>query len=382
MGPSRANPRTVPLLVVIAALTACAGELPGPEDITYTRVLALRVEVEEEPPAGEGQRSEALPLETVSITPWIVDPDGPLDTAAIEALEPIWLACNALPRADLGTCLGVTRPLDASDIPDCVAPTIPAAAAFPPATDADEPPFGDELPESPSPCRLTAGTPARPELTVPLVPSFLFGGDIEITMVASADSDTSSGDCLADYLEKADSLADACMFSTQRVAIGPDGQLLALAEMLGFDITDLGPIPDEIPEPDRNPTITSFRSGVNEDDGGSVRYTEVPFGSTLVLEAGQTLDMLTEVDPDDLQTYLVPQDNGETFTDREETVYGMWFKTWGRLLANDSQEVESYNAWRAIADDDSDVPEFVNIYYVLRDSRHGVDWWWFRVELD
>lgn len=369
------RPRSIAIASLIATgtpvLGACGPMLPAAERIANTRPLALRMEVQD--PAAdptEAIRAEALPLETVEFVPFVVEPTGPIDDAAV--LDPVWLACVLAPGEPLTGCLRNAQPLELDAIEDCPAPDL---------GDIDDP---ENLPETPRPCRITGGTPGRPQFVVPLDFNFLLGGDVEVTMLGTSDPGVSTERCADAFLGQANSIPQECRFVVQRLPIGPDAALLQLAVDLGIDIGDaVGPIPDEIPDADRNPRIQTFDVTVLDGEGNVLETVETQPGSTISAPYGGQLDIDTLASEDDLQFYLLPQDS-VTFVETQEAYDGRWFKTWGTLLSTTSNDPVSFNSIALIADEqDDERPEGDRaiLYYVLRDGRAGVDWWWIDVEL-
>jgi hypothetical protein len=353
--------------------SACAGDLPLQERIVSTRPLAMRMEVLD--PMADPElavRAEALPIETVRVVPFVVDELGPLDEAAIEAdIEPVWLSCPLQPIQGVFGCISSKFPLDPDDVQDC--PAIDLGAIDP---------MNPMLPETPAPCWITGGTPARPEVQVPIDPNLVIGGDLEITMIGHVPGEGDTSRCVDALFGEADELPRSCIFVTQRAPVGPDTAIAELAAMFGIPgLEDLGPTPDEVPDADRNPRIQSFTVAVREGEE-ILDAVEVARGDTITVPAGATLEIVTEASRDDLQTYLIPKDN-ESFEERDEQYFGTWFRTWGDLLSPVSDDPTSMNTWTMARgeQDETDLPEggVATMYYVLRDDRAGVDWWWFHV---
>jgi hypothetical protein len=73
------------------------------------------------------------------------------------------------------------------------------------------------------------------------------------------------------------------------------------------------------------------------------------------------------------------------FEEKQETYEGMWFVSWGKLLGGDSDDPLASNRWTLDrgSQDESDTPpgDIATLYYVLRDDRGGVDWFWFQVRV-
>ena len=363
-------------LLCLPMLAACGMGLPIEERIANTRPLAIRTEVDDPARAdGDPVRAEALPFETARMVPFIVDPEGALTLDEVESeLEPRWLACNLAPIEGLGTCLANQAPLDLSDVPAC--PVIELSSV--------DPETG-EFPEFPSPCEITTGTPSQPELTIPFDIAYLIGGDVEVTMVGHRPEAGSTDDCLQQLLDGGTSADENCLFVAQRLAVGPDAVLLDLAGQFGLEgIDQFGEIPDTLPDADTNPRIQSFIVREFDENDNELAVFEPMRGEVITARAGHRLDIETIAPRDDLQTYLIPTE--DDFVEEEEAYEGLWFTTWGRLLSGSSDDPLSLNSWdlvRGEQDEEGTLPPGARatMYYVVRDGRQGVDWWWFHVDV-
>jgi len=361
-----------------ATMVACGMDLPLVERIASTRPLAMRVVVDEPAMRGDiAERAEAMPFETVSLLPLIVDPRGPLDDTRIETeLEPVWLACNLVPTQGLFGCVTGAVPLDPDDLDDCAPASL---EGFDP----------DDLTMSSGPCRIPIAddqSAARPPFTVPIDPTYLLGGDIEVTMVAHRPSESSTPACLRALLA-GDDPDEGCVYMTQRISVGPDAALLELAEQFGVPSSALPPGPDEIPQPDRHPRLTEVRVAAfegNASDAAMIDTFTPNAGDVIALPWGARVEVEAEASADDLQTYLVVGDPG-SFTERDEYYEGAWFVSWGALLSPTSDDPLSQNTWtlRAGAQDEEDLPPggTATLVYVLRDDRQGVTWTHFSVRV-
>ena len=359
-------------LVALTALAACGEGLPQVERIASTRPLAMRVEAGSAD--AEPVRAEAMPLETVRIVPLIVDPEGVLSPERVTAeIEPVWIGCALQPIEGLFACLSDALPLRPEDVPACPAPMID--------------PANPQLPESPSPCFLASEPVGQPEFAVPLDVAFLLGGDYEVTMIGHTPGSGDTQTCVEQLLGESGSLSRDCIFVAQRVAVGPDGELLQLAQQFGIpDISQFGAIPDPIPDPDAHPRITSVTVRVLDEDGTEVALhattRDDPDAVPIPAKVGQTLAIEAIAPEDDLQTYVIPRDMTE-FDERTETYTGHWFVTWGSLLSPMSDDPLSLNEWTIHRNeqDEADLPPggIARLFYVLRDDRQGVDWWTFDV---
>lgn len=371
------SPRTR-FLVLATALPvlapACGEPMSSRDVIEDTRPIALRIEVEDPGASAEdATRCEALPLERAVLQPLIVDEEGPLDSAELTALEPVWISCNMQPTQGLFGCLSEHLPLGLADLPACESPD-PSDLDLDPA----------DPPDSPSPCRIVEGVPHRPELVVPLDFDYLLGGDIEITMIAGDPEGTDTSTCADRLLSQDDDLPGDCLFMVQRLPVGPDAALIQLAGEFGFDLGDLGVVPEEIPDPDTNPRIARFQGAFVDDDGERGPLFDIGLGETIDVGYGEVLALETEAPEADQQTYLIPEDN-DAFQEQTEIYDSQWFRNWGTLVAAGTNDLVSPNEWIMEPDtqDDDEPPpgDRATLYYVLRDDRAGVDWWWFHVRL-
>lgn len=366
--------------------SACAMDLPIAERIINERPLAMRVEVVD-PTASpdEAIRTEAMPTETITVRPFMVDDLGPISDERIEAeIEPIWLACPLQPLQGIFACLSAQLPLTLDEVEDC--PPVDFSALE-----------SGELPAIPAPCRLTGGTPAQPTMQVPLDFNFFVGGDLELTMIGHRpDAGTTEG--CANELLSGDGTSGDCIIAVQRASIGPDAALTRLAADFGLPAEQLGPIPseDEVPDADRHPRIQSFRVAITDEEDlrgpdiarvlSESETVDVQRGDTITIVAGQTLVIETIAPEEDLQTFLVPSD--DSFEERDEQYAGAWYRTWGTLLSPASDNRRSLNSWAMVPGEQDDSTSTVppddgraTLYYVLRDERQGVDWWWFHVQV-
>lgn len=379
------------LVLLLVTTGACAMDLPISERIANIRPLAMRVEaVDPFAMEGDAVRTEVLPVEVLRVVPFVVDDQAPLSPERIEAeLEPVWLACPLQPVQGIFGCLSAQLPLSLGDIEEC-----------PPVDFAALDPSSGELPVMPAPCLIPLGptsTPAAPSMQVPIDFNFFLGGDLELTMIAHRPDEGSTEDCAAALLGE-EPLPRACLVAVQRASIGPDAEILRLAADAGLPGLDqLGPLPseDEIPEPDRHPRIETFRVVVSDEPvrrDDLVRVVEegpailVAAGDTIEVDAGQTLVIETTAPEGDLQTYFISDGEG-TFEARDEVYVGDWYRSWGTLLGNDSDDPTSYNTWRMVPGEQDDIESELppdgraTLYYVLRDDRQGVDWFWFHVQV-
>jgi hypothetical protein len=371
--------RLAPLLLAPLVLGACASDLPEAGLIISHRVLAIRTAVTTpltpDPELdGDRPKAQALPFETVEITPFIVNPEGEVDP---DSLDVIWLACQLTPGQGLFSCLSSSFPTTLADIPECEIPSFSDLS-------------GEELPEPISPCLIAReGTP---EYVVPLSANVFVGGAVELTMIAGVPGGTSTDTCASEILGGAFDLPDDCLFAVQRLSLGPIEQLVLLAAEFGVEIPGVElPEPDEVPEPDRNPRISEIRFGIVNTDGEQVGDAFVIQSGDLVsAPIGATVQVEVDSPEDDLQVFQIPVNNGESFEDRDEAYQGDWYRTWGTLLSGSSDDPMSYNQWQLEPgeqdvqpgeDGELVVGDRVRMFYTVRDGRQGVNWFWFELEL-
>ncbi|MGH1348302.1 MAG: hypothetical protein ACRBN8_42495 [Nannocystales bacterium] len=372
-------PRLRPLVAALATASvtaACGMDLPLEERIAGVRPLAIRVEIEDADAAdGEPVRTEGLPFDNVRMYPFIADVDGPFELQRIEdELQPRWLVCNLAPIEGLGSCLAAAAPLSPSELPEC-----------PPVDLASLDPDADEFPTFPSPCELTAGTASQPEFTIPFDIGYLIGGDIEVTMVAQLPDRADTDTCVEQLLAGETNFESGCLYVTSRVPVGPDSVLLDLAAQFGLPEFDgLPEPPDTQPDPDTHPRIQNFVVRDLDAAGNEVAVFQVERGDVITVAAGHELDIETQAPEDDLQVYVIPTEDG--YVEEDEAYTGLWYTTWGTLLSSSSDDPLSLNSWsleRGAQDDEGTLPpgERATLFYVLRDGRNGVDWWWFHVDV-
>ncbi len=386
-GCSRTGPRRFGLLAAVAGTllsTACGDMLPPARLIVSTRVLGMKMEVSQALPIGDpedteqlGIRCEALPFETVELTPLIADPEGVQSPAII---DPLWIACELPPGQGLFACTQGAIPTDLSALPECPQTTLfdltPEDLA------------GGELPEFPSPCIIADdGDPdGLQEFTVPLTQNVLIGGDIELVMFGHEPNGPSTTECANALLTGETELDNLCIQAVQRLTVGPIERLLELAESFGLDFPDGLPTSTEIPDGDRNPRIESFVVELQRPDGASESLGEVENGGAISAQEGDIVKITAEAPERYLQEYLVPINGGrDGYETRVEDYSGSWFITWGGLLSGGSNDPVSKNEWTLSRSDDDDVNLPSNnratLYYVIRDNRQGVDWWSLHVDV-
>lgn len=371
---ARSISKTLVASLALTGLAACAEPLPEEGLIITPRLLAIKTEVTTPLPGTMEDptlpsRAQALPLETVTITPWIVGPDGPIDPAE---LDPVWIACELSPGAGLFGCISAEFPVALADIPACIEADFTQLS-------------GGDLPETVTPCLI--GRDFAPEYQVPLAGSVFAGGAIELTMVTGVGDGTPTDECANILFSGEYELPDDCIYAVQRLSVGPLEQLFVLLEQFGVEIDGVDiPEVDEVPEADRNPRITKLEYAILGEDGSEGARTEVNSGDTITAQLGQTIRVYTTSPEEDLQSYEIPVNNGASTQTETEAYFADWFRTWGTLLSGTSDDPESYNEWNLVqgSQDELESPDAdtAHLYYVLRDGRQGVNWWYLRVAVD
>lgn len=385
--PRLALRHALPALLSLGAglAAACAPDLPVSQRIAAPRILAMRSEVVgplfPDETEDAGVRCEALPFEKVRVTPFMAAPEGALDIAGPD-FDPIWISCNLGFGEGLFACLKGAIPLGLDALPTCPVPSF-----------ADIDPASMELPDSPSPCRLPddGSDDGRQDFVVPLAATLLIGGDIEVTMISRGPGSPDTRTCAEALLGGAADLPNECIYAVARVSVGPIERMLALAQMFGFMLPpELGTAPDpgDIPDSDRNPRIASFRVTRIDPEGNATELGEQPRGALVEARLGDTLHVDTTTPAADLQSYPVAVNagaGGMSSETQEERLDGSWYRTWGVLLSGGSDDLESFNEWTmelGEQDEDTEPPGGrATLYYVLRDSRDGTDWWWLDVQV-
>jgi hypothetical protein len=368
--------RSLALLASLLTVSTagCAQDLPDERLIIAHRTLAIRTAVTmplvPDPELdADRPKAQALPFETVEITPFIVNQDGNVDP---DSLDVIWLACELTPGQGLFGCVSASFPTTLAKIPDCEIPDISQL-------------MSEELPELVSPCVIARE--GSPEYVVPLSANVFVGGAIELTMIAGVPGGTSTDECAKQLLADEYDLPNDCLYAVQRLSVGPIELLVQLAAEFGVEIPGVEvPDPEDVPEPDRNPRITEVRVGVIDAEGMQVGNAQIigP-GDVFSAPLGSTVQIEVDSPEEDLQTFLIPVNNGESYEERSEAYQGDWYRTWGGFLSGSSDDPMSYNQWLLVQgeQDETEMPvdNRARLYYAVRDGRQGVNWFWFEVEV-
>jgi len=358
----------------LAMLAGCGDSLPDVALLNTLRPLAARVEVtgplvpDEDPNAAI--RAQALPFETVTVTPLIAGPLGVVDPAE---LSPLWFACPLGPTQSLYGCISSSFPTTVDAVPDCEDPVSVFDVDF------------SEISEPQGLCQL--GQTATPSLVIPFDFNILAGGGIELTMIAGVPDGTSTQTCAEVLLSGSIDVPDDCVLLLQRITVGPLERLFALAQDFGlqlpeeFVVTDLEAVPDF----DRHPRISSLGVQPLEEQGGDPTggIIDIANGGSTAASYGDVMRFNALSPSSELQRFNVTSANGET-REVSEAFQGAWYRTWGQLQSGSSNDAVSFNDFSLEmgSQDESETPasDIVEFVYVLRDGRSGVDWWTWSVE--
>jgi hypothetical protein len=331
--------------VLVAA--ACTPEIDPAWLVTSPRELALEVEVVAQGPYGErivpGPRTprDALPLDTVSLRPAVVDVDGPLDP---DRLEGAWFSCSGL-----GNCL--VRE-EVANRPACT---------------------GDEI-QPEKPCRFADGGTAS--LTLASIPTVLppeltsvfdlISGPT-VAFVGSPAGGPGVDVCLA-RLDARERL-DGCLMMERALGIGPLGELVELLDALGIDPGIDGDAVTLLAAPrNHNPAVEQLRVTY----GGESRV--VPAGDTITVPADEAIVLTVETSDADLDAYEVLL--GEATALVSDDLSAQW--SFDREVdLEEAPPGELWVRWRA-----GSVTGTVRAYAVLRDSRSGEAWGWLDLEIE
>jgi hypothetical protein len=295
----------------------------------------------------------------------------------VATLDPLWIACPAAPsqvppQCILGAVASAGSPRRIEDLPACETPS-----------------FDDFDPNAiPTPqglCRLAGSGTAT--LTVPLDTNILSGGSLEVTLITGVPGGTSTTACAETLLAGDPQVPEDCVLVAARVRVGPLERLYALAQDFGLELPPGVELPpeEEIPDFDRHPRITRFEVGeIPESLAPAPTLAAVARGGVVsVADLSTLLRIEAEAPEGDLQTYPVPSSGGPP-GERTEAYDGAWYRNWGSLLAGSSEDPASFNEYTYVQGgrDELEAPpgDRAAVYFVLRDGRGGVDWWWFFVE--
>jgi hypothetical protein len=330
-----------------ALASACTPEIQPRWLVGAPRELALEVEVIAQGPYGSritpGPRSarDALPLDTLSLRPVVVDPDGPLDP---DELEGAWFLCS-----DVGNCL-LGREL--AERPRCT---------------------GAEIQPS-EPCRF--GDAGAAMLTIADFPTplsldqstvFELVRGPTVAFMGSPPDGPGIDACIARF--DGQTRLDGCLLMERLLGIGPLGELVAGLIALGVDPGLFEGAETLLAQPrNHNPAIEQFRVAFGD------ASMLVPAGGMVTVPRDETIMLTVETTPADLDGFEVME--GEVtvlLTDDLSTEW--WFDR--EVDVDDALPGQLEVRWRAGA-----VTGTVRAYAALRDSRHGEAWGWLSLRIE
>lgn len=325
--------------------TACAPSIAPPWLVDEPRELAMAIELVAQGPYGArvtaGPRSfrDALPLDTLSLRPVVVDGEGPIDPAALEGA---WILC-----AGVGSCLLRGSVSDS------------AACA------------GDELQPS-EPCRFGEGGEATlrladvPPMLPPELPTVfnLISGPT-VGLVASPPGGPGVASCMA-RLDNREPLGD-CLLMERTLGIGPLGDLARLLEELGIDPGIEEGAETLLARPrNRNPAVEQLLV----DQGDDERLVDA--GTTIVVPRDRSITLSVETSDEDLDGYETMLGE-ETVLLTEDLGTQWWFDRELEL-----EEAPPGQLWARVRA--GSVTGAVRAYVVLRDDRGGEGWGWITLD--
>lgn len=331
----------VSALALVALVSACLPTLPPAWLIDDPRVLAIRTDViaagplapplADDPP--DRTRSEALPGDTIRLTPIVADAEGLIDLAPA---PPLWLRCRDECFDDLAQMADNGALADGLDLcathPKrrvCIAGSgAPLDLVVDPAWDFN----GDDI-----------------RLARPGIPLLMIAG----SPAAGLDADT----CLERLLTTPTGDLLDCFLVLRVLPIGPDGTAFdALPKKLEPPV-----VPPAETTPNYNPEPERFRVTID----GLAR--EVPSGAALDVRPGAAIRVEVLIDPRDEQTFLDIPGNLPT----DEILRGTWYATApiydGTALVRDLDHTWTAHATLA----GQSVDEHVILRETTEDNRSG-----------
>ncbi len=332
-------------------LAACAPDIDPPWLISAPRELIMEVEVTEQGPYGERitdrERSsrDALPRDTLSLRPVVIDRNGPLDP---DALEGRWLMC-----AGLGGC-ALQAPV--ASVSRCANEQLRPA----------------------EPCRFGEG--GRATLTLGDVsPDQLDGGSVTlfslvsgptVVWIGSAPQGPGVEECIA-RLDAREHL-EGCLLMERLLRLGPLAELAALLEEAGLDPGLTEGAQTLLARPrNRNPAVTSFALSY----GGQTRT--LPAGARASVPRRQELQLTvitTEADRDPYEVEVEPDGLLVEFSDNLDA---QWL--FDREIERLDQPADGTGVsvrWRT-----GDQVGTVRVFVALRDDHGGEGWGSLQLEI-
>lgn len=328
-------------LLVLTAATACTPALDPPWVLARARELGMRVEVVAQGPYGlslddtRPSVNEALPLDTVEITPFVAGPDGEV---AVGDLDPQWYLCR-----EPASCLLLAEP---NALPPCDVEFL-----LPEQTCALS---GDDT------LTLTLGdfTPAETPEAV-----FAINSPPSVGLVASTDQGPGTDACLG-AIGARESL-EGCLWTERTLSLGSVGEVVESLELLGYELELSESLVPLLGVPrNHNPSVQEFQVTV---DGEATMHAT---GSTVVVPRRAAVVVQYLPSDDDIDRYEVEIDGATV--QLEDQLGGRWFAS-REVTEFDDRGINSL-VWQA------ERTEPVRIHFVVRDDRRAEAWGWLDFE--
>lgn len=340
-------------LTAMVATGACSPPEPKPWWlIDHVEPIGLRTEVVEqgpwgmEPPGDDRRYADPLPLDTVQVTPFIVDPDGPIE---LDELDAAWVLCDS----DDGTCLD----------------DLALEGTLPPCEVAES----DRV----TSCLLGRGPRATFSLGLPPIPDEPIEtlGDLLVLhrfrMIAGTPGALDTDACIQ-RLRDREPMFD-CSIMTAGVFLGPPRAIRDIMLELGADVR----IDEEKFDPfeyrNRHPELERFF--VTDVETGD--WATVPNGGEIEVEAGRRLELEYLESEGDRDEPPVPEDALDPHgTEVPSELIGVTWRFGGEIEASRRQG----NPIEVVAPSEGDV----SIFAAVVDSawfNKGVAYGWLRLRV-
>jgi hypothetical protein len=336
----------------LLALSGCSAPEPRPWWIVeYVEPLALRLEVIEPGPwttesPGARRFADPLPLDTVRVTPFIVEPDGPV---SLDGLDAAWVSCGQGGGACLDE-LALHGTLPECDVVEPYRSTSCLLGRGPRAT------FTLDLPPVPDEPITSVGTLYFPQ---------------RYRMIAGIPGVQDTDTCV-DLLRRREPVFD-CILMASTVAFAPVEPMMDIMRELG---AELQIDPEELREQEfrnRHPEVERFLVT----DLKRRRWATVPSGESIEVEPGAQISIEYLEDEEDRDVATLPDDVFDPLGEElpAEALTLVW--RFGRELERDRNQG---NPITVTAPDSGDVPIFV----VVMDStppNRGLAFGWLRLRV-
>ena len=334
----------------LANLMGCAPEITPVWKVDGVRDLASQIVVTHRGPLGDPLPDdparplhEALPFDTVRVTPLLVNTEGPVPT---DDLEFRWVACDRivctealLEFDELPPCDGTLELLGAGQT--CAAGEGPTA-------------------------EITLGA-GEVELGTTALAAFV--PTATLVGIGSVRGEPGAAECQRRLEERAP--LGECFVLHQNVAVGPLSDFLDFIRLQGFTV-ETEDIPESILLRPRNltPAVEQFSvEGLAETPGPTV----VQMGSTLRVTPGTTLTVRYLPSDSDLEPFEVVASDGTALTG-SDFLQGRWFAT------GDHESFDPIGRLSEVTLTLSAFEETSFLYFLVRDSAGSVNLGWLRLQ--